>query len=52
MAATSVHHRVERSASSLVHSARTTRIWVTGPATVAGTGAWAVAMEPARALAG
>src|SRR5580704_4060340 len=34
--AVSVHHRVERSARSLVHSARTTRTWVTGPATVAG----------------
>ena len=32
------HHRVERSARSLVHSARTTRAWVTGPATVAGAG--------------
>jgi NAD(P)-dependent dehydrogenase (short-subunit alcohol dehydrogenase family) len=30
------HHQVERSARSLVHSARTTRTWVTGPATVAG----------------
>ena len=29
---------VERSARSLVHSARTTRTWVTGPATVAGAG--------------
>src|SRR5580658_177925 len=36
--AASVHHRVERSARSLVHSARTTRAWVTGPATVAGAG--------------
>src|ERR1700733_2067144 len=38
-AAVSVHHRVERSARSLVHSARTTRTWVTGPATVTGVGA-------------
>src|ERR1700691_3439321 len=38
-AATSAHHRVERSACSLVHSARTTRTWVTGPATVTGVGA-------------
>ena len=37
--ALSPHHQVERSARSLVHSARTTRTWVTGPATVAGTGA-------------
>src|ERR1700691_2331684 len=37
-AAVSAHHRVERSARSLVHSARTTRTWVTGPATVAGAG--------------
>ena len=37
-AATSAHHRVERSACSLVHSARMTRTWVTGPATVAGAG--------------
>ena len=37
--AISAHHRVERSARSLVHSARTTRTWVTGPATVAGAGA-------------
>src|ERR1700678_3434783 len=33
------HHRVERSARSLVHSARITRAWVTGPATVVGAGA-------------
>jgi hypothetical protein len=32
------HHQVERSARSLVHSARMTRTWVTGPATVAGAG--------------
>ena len=37
--AISAHHQVERSARSLVHSARTTRTWVTGPATVAGAGA-------------
>src|ERR1700729_3832785 len=37
-AAVSTHHRVERSARSLVHSARTTRTWVTGPAAVAGAG--------------
>src|SRR5271157_5238503 len=37
--ALSPHHQVERSARSLVHSARTTRTWVTGPATVAGAGA-------------
>jgi hypothetical protein len=37
--AASPHHRVERSARSLAHSARTTRTWVTGPAIVAGTGA-------------
>src|ERR1022692_2517970 len=37
--ALSPHHRVERSARSLVHSARTTRTWVTGPATLAGAGA-------------
>src|SRR5580692_12889372 len=37
--AVSAHHQVERSARSLVHSARTTRTWVTGPATVTGTGA-------------
>ena len=36
--AISVHHQVERSARSLVHSDRTTRTWVTGPATVAGAG--------------
>ena len=36
--AVSADHRVERSARSLVHSARTTRAWVTGPATVAGAG--------------
>src|ERR1700722_19143289 len=35
--AISAHHQVERSARSLVHSARTTRTWVTGPATVAAT---------------
>ena len=45
--AISPHHQVERSARSLVHSARTTRTWVTGPATVAG----AEASESARALA-
>src|SRR5271169_3128247 len=37
--AISAHHQVERSARTLVHSARTTRTWVTGPATVAGAGA-------------
>src|ERR1700691_3788105 len=37
-AAVSTHHRVERSARSLAHSDRTTRTWVTGPATVAGPG--------------
>ena len=37
--AASAHHQVERSARSLVHSARITRICVTGPATVAGAGA-------------
>src|SRR5271169_5219882 len=37
--ARSAHHQVERSARSLVHSARTTRTWLTGPATVTGTGA-------------
>ena len=37
--ASSAHHQVERSARSLVHSERTTRTWVTGPATVAGAGA-------------
>ena len=36
--ALSPHHQVERSARSFVHSARTTRTWVTGPATVAGAG--------------
>src|ERR1700722_16287836 len=36
--AVSTHHRVVRSARGLVHSARTTRTWVTGPATVAGAG--------------
>jgi hypothetical protein len=37
--ARSPHHQVERSARSFVHSARTTRTRVTGPAAVAGTGA-------------
>src|SRR5205807_4964667 len=37
--ALSPHHQVELSARSFVHSARTTRTWVTGPATVAGAGA-------------
>jgi hypothetical protein len=36
--AISAHHQVERSARSLVHSARTTRTWVTRPAAVAGAG--------------
>src|ERR1700733_5686963 len=45
--AVSVHHRVERSARSLVHSARMTRTWVTGPATVTGTGA---SLVPVTAL--
>src|SRR5580693_8297419 len=54
--AASAHHRVERSACNLVHSARTTRTWVTGPATVAGAGARAgiagdgAALVPVTAL--
>src|SRR5271167_1482349 len=36
--ARSPHHQVERSARSLIHSERTTRTWVTDPATVAGAG--------------
>ena len=46
--AVSAHHQVERSARSFVHSARTTRTWVTGPATVAGAGTTgpALALSP------
>src|ERR1017187_4466048 len=44
--ARSAHHQVERSARSFTHSERTTRTWVTGPATVAGAGAPCVDTGP------
>ena len=37
--ASSAQYQVERSARSFTHSERTTRTWVTRPATVAGAGA-------------
>ena len=49
--AVSAHHRVERSARSLAHSARTTRTWVTGPATVTGAGAIGAGASPGRVTA-
>ena len=49
--AISAHHQVVRSARSLVHSARTTRTWVTGPATVAGAGAGLVSGDGAHRVA-
>src|SRR3984885_13306266 len=45
------HHRVERSARSLVHSARTTRAWVTDPVTVVGAGIIGDGASPGRVMA-